>query len=72
MYIVVVLMNFISVMSPVYDLLSLGKKETGEKRKIWKKKITEIHLLYIFFILNGYLVINIQVTDNLGGVWYNL
>lgn len=45
MYIVPVLMNFVSVMSPVYDLLSLGKKEAREKRKRWKKKITEMHLL---------------------------
>lgn len=38
MYIVVVLMNFISVMSPVYDLHSLGKKETGEKEENMKEK----------------------------------
>ena len=34
-----------------------------------KEKITEMDF---FFILNRYLVINIQVTDNLGGIWYNL
>ena len=41
-------MDFVSVMSPVYDLLSLGKKEAREKRKDERKKLLKC-IYYNFF-----------------------
>ena len=49
----------------------LEKKKLERRGKMKEKNYWNAFII-IFFILSGYLVINIQVTDNLGGIWYNL